>query len=72
MANTITEVANMCAGVSAGFENTAELKPMKYKAAINGPDGEAWKVEINHEHERMQKHKVLKLWIVIICHQVPS
>jgi hypothetical protein len=35
--------ANMGAGIGGGFENTMELKPMKYIDAINGLDGEAWK-----------------------------
>ncbi len=30
---------NVRAGVGGGFENTNELKPMKYQAAIDGPDG---------------------------------
>ncbi len=41
--------ANMGAGVGRGFENTMELKPMKYKEAINGPNRKAWekKKEMN-------------------------
>ena len=30
---------NFGAGVGGGFENTNELKQMKYLTAINGPDG---------------------------------
>ena len=41
--NTYMEYQNVGAGVGGGFENTAELRPMKYGEAINGPDGEAWK-----------------------------
>ncbi len=33
--------ANIGAGIGGGFENTMELKPMKYKEAINRPDGRA-------------------------------
>jgi hypothetical protein len=33
-----------------------ELKPMKYKEAINGPDGKAWKKEIENEDDRMVKN----------------
>jgi hypothetical protein len=29
---------------------------MKYKEAINGPDGKAWEKEIENEHERMVKN----------------
>ena len=43
VANAYTEFLNIGAGIGCGFKNTSELKPMKYKAAINGPDGEAWK-----------------------------
>jgi hypothetical protein len=32
------EVAAVGAGIGGGFENTAELKPMKYNEAMNGPD----------------------------------
>jgi hypothetical protein len=35
------EFANVGAGIRGGFENTMELKPMKYKEAINGPNGKA-------------------------------
>jgi hypothetical protein len=38
----IIEFANVRAGMRVGFKNTMELKPMKYKEAVNGPDGEAW------------------------------
>jgi hypothetical protein len=50
------EFANVGAGMGGGFENTMELKPMKYKEAINGPDGKAWEKEIENEHERMVKN----------------
>ena len=50
------EFANMGAGIGGGFENTMELKPMKYEEAINGPDGKAWEKEIENEHDRMVKN----------------
>ena len=31
---------------------------MKYKQAINGPDSEKWKAEIENEHNRMVENKV--------------
>ena len=46
------------AGIGGGFENTEELKPMKYKEAISGPDGEAWKVEILNKYKRMVDNNV--------------
>jgi hypothetical protein len=33
-----------------------ELKPIKYKEAINGPDRKAWETEIGNEHECMVKN----------------
>jgi hypothetical protein len=50
------EFANIGASIGGGFENTMELKPMKYKEAINQPDEMAWEKEIEHEHERMVKN----------------
>jgi hypothetical protein len=35
------EFANVGAGIGEGFENTVELKPMKYNEVINGPDRKA-------------------------------
>jgi hypothetical protein len=50
------EFTNIGAGIEEGFENTMELKPMKYEEAINGPDGKAWEKEIENEHGRMVKN----------------
>ena len=50
----------MGAGIGGGFENTEELKPMKYKEAISGPDGKSWKVEILNEYKRMVDNKVFE------------
>jgi hypothetical protein len=50
------EFANVGAGIGGGFKNTMELKPMKYKEAINGPDRKAWEKEIENEHARMVKN----------------
>ena len=58
--NEYVEYDNVGAGVGGGFENTAELKPMKYDQAINGPEAEAWKAEIENEHDRMVKNKVFQ------------
>ena len=48
--------ANIGAGIGGGFENTMELKPMKYDEAINGSDGKPWEKEIENEHVRMVKN----------------
>jgi hypothetical protein len=50
------EFTNVGAGIGGGFENTMELKPMKYEEAINGPDRKAREKEIENEHERMVKN----------------
>jgi hypothetical protein len=33
-----------------------EIKPMKYKEAINRPEGKAWEKEIENEHDRLIKN----------------
>jgi hypothetical protein len=50
------EFANIGTGIGGGFENTMELKPTKYKEAINRPDGKACEKEIENEHDRMVKN----------------
>jgi hypothetical protein len=44
------------AGIGEGFENTMELKPMKYNEAINRPDDKTWEKEIENEHDHMVKN----------------
>ncbi len=46
----------MGAGVGGGFEDTNDIKPIKYNEVINDPDGEAWKQEIKNKHNRMVKN----------------
>jgi hypothetical protein len=53
-----TEVAAVGAGIGGGFENTAELQPMKFNEAMNGPDKAKWQVAVDEEHERMEKYGV--------------
>jgi hypothetical protein len=50
------KLANIGAGIGGGFENTMELKPMKFEESINRPDGKAWEKEIENEHDRMVKN----------------
>jgi hypothetical protein len=52
---------NVRAGIGGGFENTMELKPMKYKGAINGPDRKAPDKEIENEHEHIVQNHVWEL-----------
>ena len=58
--NLFTEISNVGAGVGGGFENTQELRVMTYNEAINGPDGERWKAEVDNEYNRMVKNKVFE------------
>ena len=45
--------AKVRAGIGGGFENTMELKPIKYEEAINRPDRKAREKEIENEHDCM-------------------
>jgi len=57
----INELAAVGAGIGGGFSNTSELRVIKYKEAINGPDREHWLKAIEEEHERMVKNNVFKI-----------
>jgi hypothetical protein len=50
------EFTNVGTSIGGGFENTMELKPMKFNEAINRLDGKAWEKEIENEHDRMAKN----------------
>jgi hypothetical protein len=52
------EYAAVGAGLGGGFTNTAELRPMKYNEALNGPDHQKWQTAVNEEHNRMIKFGV--------------
>ena len=69
-----SQVDYLGAGASIGrrFKNTEELKPMKYKKAIIGPDGEAWKEETTNKCKRMIDNDFLKLCKRKICHHKQS
>ncbi len=56
-----TEFANVSASIGGGFENTKELKVMNYKEAVNGPDGEQWKAEVENKYRRMFANKVFEV-----------
>jgi hypothetical protein len=47
------QLTNVGASVRGGFDNTMELIPMKYKEAVNRPDGEDLAKKIKNEHNRM-------------------
>ena len=54
------EIKSVGAGLGSDFTNTTELKVMKYREAVNGPDGESRKEEILNEHNRMLKNNVFE------------
>jgi hypothetical protein len=58
--NLFAKLANAGAGVGGGFANTQELKVVTYNEAINGPDGNLWKEEVDNEFNQMVKNKVFK------------
>jgi hypothetical protein len=60
--NCFCEFLNVGAGVGGGFENTKELRVMKYDEAVNGPDGVAWKAEVKKEHQQMVSNIVFKAY----------
>jgi hypothetical protein len=49
---------NVGASIGGGVATTMELKPMKYKEAINRPDGKTLEKKVENEHERMVKNDV--------------
>ena len=55
------EVSLVVAGLDDGCNHNSELHVMKYKEAINGTDGEAWKHEVKNEYEQIINHKVYRL-----------
>ncbi len=56
-----TEFANVGAGVGGRFENTNKLKVMNYKEAVNGPDSEHWKAEVENKYQQMFTNKVFEV-----------
>ena len=59
--NLYCELANVGAGVGGGFENTQKLCVMTCQEAINGPDGNCWKEEVDNEFNRVVKNIVFKV-----------
>ena len=43
----VDEISGVGAGLGGGFNNTSELRVMKYAEAVNGPDGNAWAEEVD-------------------------
>ena len=54
------ELESVGANLGGGFTNTKELKVMKYREAINGPNGESWRENVFNDHTRMRKSEIFK------------
>jgi hypothetical protein len=50
------------------FNNTAELRPMKYEEAMALPSWAEWEESVDDEHERFKKHKV---WRPVLKSEIP-
>ena len=57
---TCLEVIAVGAGLGGGFENTSELKVMKYAEAMAGPDKKQWTQAVKEEYERFLKYGVFE------------
>ena len=55
-----TEHACVGAGIGGGFENTNELRVMKYKEAMATDEKEEWDESANKEHDRMVEKNAWK------------
>ena len=58
--SSLFEVAGVGAGTGNEFNNTAELKPMKYKAAMKCDDKELWIQAVEEEYNKFVKYGVFK------------
>ena len=56
-------------GVGEEYENTQELKVVKFKEAMKSKDNEGWKAAVDTEHEKFTKYKV---WEPINHEEVPK
>jgi len=54
------EILAVGAGLGGGFQDTSELKPMKYKEAMKTKDANEWQKAVEQEHERMIARSVWK------------
>jgi hypothetical protein len=54
----LSEQGLVGAGLGGGFVDTNELRVMKYKEAMAGPDASKWETAVEEEHDQMLKHKV--------------
>ena len=54
------EVMAVGAGIGGGFENTNELKVMKFNEAMAAADKDKWENAVDEEHERFVKRRVFE------------
>lgn len=56
----IRSIEHACvgAGLGGGFQNTMELKPMKFKKAMMSSDKEEWLKAVEKEHDNMKEYNV--------------
>jgi hypothetical protein len=57
----LTEFANDGAGTGGGFNNTKELQVMNFNEAVNGPDGEHWKAEVENGYQQMLANEMFEV-----------
>ena len=58
MLKTITEQeCAVGAGSTNGFENTNELKVIKYEEAMTGPNRAKWEKTVEEEYQRFEANK---------------
>ena len=55
------EVCAVGAGSTTGFENTNELKVLKYEAAMNGPNRVKWEKPVTEEYQRFEANKCFEV-----------
>ena len=63
------EVCAVGAGSTNGFENTNELKVMKYEEAMKGPNRAKWEKAVEEEYQRFEANKCFqgrqkRSWII--------
>ena len=56
-----SEMGYIGAALGGGFENTNELRLMKYQEAMKTKDKEKWKEAVKDEYKRLKSHNVFKL-----------
>ena len=65
----VNETAFVGAAAGGGFENTAELKPMKFDEAMRQPDKAKWLEAVEEEYKKMEHYKV---WKPVKLSEVPK